>query len=448
MKKEISIIMPVYNTEPFLAEAIESILNQSFKDFELICINDKSTDTSLEILKDYQKKDSRIKIFSNIKHYGAALSRNRGLKEAVGKYLTFLDSDDIFHEEMLECAYLSAEKYSTDVIMFERMHVPSKDIRLKRKVFHSEMFYERYSNKVFQVKNSLPYEFLNWQLAPSNKLYNRDFIVSNNLEFQDLSCANDVYFVCMSIMLAKRLLFLKDDRVMVYARVHNSLSRISYDRDPYCSYFAFEHIAEELKKRDRFSEFYSYFYYRFFGVIVGALNQCKKHEKEQEFYYFLQEEGIDKICSDGKGYYDKLDSGMKGLLDRFKTGKFESEWYKRKWSLKILLCSKVNVNRLINLFQNYKEHDKAVALWGAGANGISLLEFCNENSLKIDMVVDKSKEKQGNIVNGYLVKAPEDIDDKIQVVIITARNIFHDVTKELSGKKIEVIDINQFFVLY
>lgn len=448
MKKSISIIMPVYNAAPFLKQSIESILNQTFTDFELICINDASTDDSMKILRHYERKDKRIKLFSNTLRRGAAFSRNWGIIESEGKYLSFLDSDDLFDEDMLQSAYIAAEENQVDIIMFERKHVSSEDILVKQQIMHSDLFYERYCQRTFELKDTTPYEFLIWQVAPADKLYNRKFILSNRLEFQDLSCANDVYFVCMALMLSRRLLFLKDNRVMVYARLHDSPSRISYDRDPYCSYLALIKLAEEMRKRGLFADLCSHFYYRAFGTILGALKQCRTEEREREFYQFLRKEGIDKIQAAGKEYYNQLDNYMKNLLEQFKMQEDDSKWYRRRFGLRLVLNQKKFKEKLEKLFKDCMMQTKGIGIWGMGANGISLIEFCRENDLKIDMVVDKAKEKQGKIIEGYQIKAPEDLDEKINVIIITTRYILGDVVKELSGRRIELIDINQFFALY
>lgn len=94
IKPKVSVIMPVYNSEKFLKECIESVLNQTLKDIEVICVNDGSTDNSLQILEEFQKKDSRLIIINQKKQY-AGRARNNGIKYAKGKYLSFLDSDDI-----------------------------------------------------------------------------------------------------------------------------------------------------------------------------------------------------------------------------------------------------------------------------------------------------------------------------------------------------------------
>lgn len=103
-KKEylVSIIMPLYNGEKFIEETIQSILNQSYKNWELIITDDKSKDKGPEIVENYSKLDKRIKLIKLQENGGAAVSRNRSIKEAKGKYIAFLDSDDLWTEKKLE----------------------------------------------------------------------------------------------------------------------------------------------------------------------------------------------------------------------------------------------------------------------------------------------------------------------------------------------------------
>ena len=95
MAVKVSVIIPVYNVEKYLRECIDSILNQTLRDLELICVDDGSTDGSLEILHEYEKADSRVKVLTQ-HNMGAGAARNKGLAIATGEYLSFLDSDDFF----------------------------------------------------------------------------------------------------------------------------------------------------------------------------------------------------------------------------------------------------------------------------------------------------------------------------------------------------------------
>ena len=117
----ISIIMPVYNSEMYLETAIISVLMQSFTDFELICIDDGSTDSSLEILERFSASDSRIKVFRNNSNKGAAYSRNRGIEIAHGHYIFFLDSDDWINFNTFEILEPYAKSNNLDILMFKFM---------------------------------------------------------------------------------------------------------------------------------------------------------------------------------------------------------------------------------------------------------------------------------------------------------------------------------------
>ena len=102
MKNLISIIVPVYNASRFLDETIESVKNQTIDNYELIFVDDCSTDNSSEIIKQYMKNDKRIKYFKQEKNGGPALARNRGIEEAKGNFLCFLDADDLWDKDKLE----------------------------------------------------------------------------------------------------------------------------------------------------------------------------------------------------------------------------------------------------------------------------------------------------------------------------------------------------------
>jgi len=117
--KHISIIVPVYNVEQYLSRCIESILNQTFQDFELIMIDDGSTDDSPSICDKYQKKDKRISVIHQ-KNAGQAAARNTGVKVASCEWIHFVDSDDFIHPQMLEYLWHAVEK--NDAALADKLH--------------------------------------------------------------------------------------------------------------------------------------------------------------------------------------------------------------------------------------------------------------------------------------------------------------------------------------
>lgn len=123
----VSIIVPVYNVEKYLVKCLDSICSQTLKDIEIICVNDGSTDGSLKILEEYQKKDERIRIITQ-SNQGLSAARNTGLEIATGKYIGFVDSDDFISLNMYEDLYNTIVKYDTDVVICNHFSMVNNSI--------------------------------------------------------------------------------------------------------------------------------------------------------------------------------------------------------------------------------------------------------------------------------------------------------------------------------
>lgn len=440
----ISVIMPVYNAEKYLREALQSLLKQTFRNFEIICVDDGSTDGSLNILREFQRSDSRIRILVNDGRCGAAASRNKGMCASEGKYITFLDGDDLFDEEMLALAYETIERLNVDIVMYEYIHIPSEHIHEKRNVLRSDWFVERYCRRPFSICEYDPIEFINWTGSPCNKLYRKEFIRSKKLEFQTLSSCNDVYFVNMALMLARKIIMLEDRRVMVYAREHHEPTRISSDRDPMCSYLAMVKIGEELTARGLFQDLFQYYYFRCFYMLRGGLVNARKEETAKRFYQFLKEEGIDNLAALCEDCYQKVERYVHNLLEDYKRVDFDIKWYQYENMIGFYLDR--NSEHVISLLQSFENQGKKSALWGAGVKGRVFLSFLERHGLHIAAVADKNECKQGKAVNGYIVRKPEEILINVQVVIVCTFAVWQDVSEELSGTGIEVVNLEKYCI--
>ena len=129
---KISVIIPVYNVEKFLRECLDSVVNQTMRDIEIICVNDGSTDNSLDILKEYAAKDDRIIVINQTNGWLSA-ARNNGLKIARGEYIQFVDSDDYLELNACETAYKYALQYDADVVIFGYKNFPEQVGNIKNK---------------------------------------------------------------------------------------------------------------------------------------------------------------------------------------------------------------------------------------------------------------------------------------------------------------------------
>ena len=169
---KISVIIPVYNVENYLSECLDSIINQSLNDIEIICINDGSTDNSLKILQDYEKRDNRIRVI-NQKNSGLGATRNVGLSLSEGKYVYFMDSDDYLELSTLEELYHLAETNSLDIVLFklinfydetgEKFPTPYYDMTFLRDRVQSNVFnYEDVKDFIFRNFPDKLDEFKKW----------------------------------------------------------------------------------------------------------------------------------------------------------------------------------------------------------------------------------------------------------------------------------------------
>lgn len=182
----VSVVIPVHNSEEYLAECLSSICNQSLKSLEIICVNNGSTDYSQKMLEYYAKRDGRIKIIEQEEFPNASSPRNNGIKNAIGKYIYLMDSDDFVDSTALEELVDIAEQKESDLVYFFFREVKSKIERVYgRPRFYS---YRRFfpEDKVFKLEEEYYRYFIQYPF-PWAKLMRRDFVIENEIYF-DLDC--------------------------------------------------------------------------------------------------------------------------------------------------------------------------------------------------------------------------------------------------------------------
>jgi len=149
---KISIIIPVYNVEKYLAECLDSCINQTLKDIEIICVDDASPDNSIKILEEYQQKDSRIRIFKQEKNKKQGAARNKGLEVATGEYVWFVDSDDYVDTKACQILYDAIKEFNVDMLCFSAIQFSENDEM--RKFFYPKHFQGVQLNKIYYPKTN------------------------------------------------------------------------------------------------------------------------------------------------------------------------------------------------------------------------------------------------------------------------------------------------------
>lgn len=197
---KVSIIIPVYNAEKYLNQCLESLCNQTLTDFEVVCINDGSTDSSLEILQDFASKDSRFIIIDK-KNEGQGVARNIAIKQAKGEYLLCLDSDDWLETDALEKAYNKITTDNTDILFFDVYNYSEKN--KKKYLYNYSGIYKNFKNKPFTPHdagrilfqtNGLPF-----------KMYRTKFLQNNNIEYSSHKFIEDAPFYIKSMLCAEKI---------------------------------------------------------------------------------------------------------------------------------------------------------------------------------------------------------------------------------------------------
>lgn len=314
---QISVIIPVYNSGEFLERSIESVLNQTFCDFELIVVDDGSNDNSVQIIRRFMEKDKRIILVEQRNRY-AGIARNTGMKCAKGEYLLFLDSDDFFEPNMLEILRRKADEKKADVVICDAFFYdndtgevtePSWVLRKEYISNIEDVFsYRDIMHRIFQI--SLP--------VPWNKLYRRSFVENNNLYFQDTKRSNDELFVNLSLILAERLCVL-DQRLLTY-RINNQASLQGMGEEYEVSYdfaYALRAIKNELIKRMVYEDVKISFINKCLSSCIAVLRKQRNVYNFESIYMFLKKRFFDEMEILGwnkEFYYSNYEEIQKILL--------------------------------------------------------------------------------------------------------------------------------------
>ena len=223
---KISVIVPVYNVEKYLSQCLDSILNQTFKDFECICVNDGSTDNSLSVLQEYANKDNRIKII-NQQNKGLSGARNSALKIINGKYITFIDSDDFVSSDYLEKLTNIAEKENSDIVYCRHKMYYSADNKYENgpnKEKLNTLFYEHSKSKQKNKQIKYILDIVENSRSACMKLYKTNVIKNNViLFFEDIYAEEDFCFNILVNLYSNKISFL-DEELYYYRKQVDSLT--------------------------------------------------------------------------------------------------------------------------------------------------------------------------------------------------------------------------------
>lgn len=397
---DISVIVPVYNVEDYLAECLESILSQGFDSMEIICIEDGSSDDSFKILETFAQKYSQIRIIKHDTNKGPSAARNAGLKIATGKYILFVDSDDILAENALNVLYKEAEQKNVDVVYFDIEKfcdsVPDHEERCKT-IWKG--FDEIYTGREFFCKAMENNEY---RCDTCRQLIKRDLLLNRGIYFLEGILHEDILFSFYVVMEARRISAL-GEKLYFYRKGHTSITKTKNNIRAQSMFVILGEIFSYWKTQD-FTDEESFY--------IG-----KRWEFLYETYKLYQTYGYNSLeleCGDA------VDKAIYKILNR----------KQRKW----INTAELSLDK-IKTFKN-------IIVYGAGNAAKQIVEYLRESDIEIKCIMVKSKKDNPDIFCGievYEVKECLNLREKSVVIIgVTSKNSvgIEDILKDEGFKNI------------
>lgn len=332
---KVSVVIPFYNVEDYLGECLDSIINQTLDDIEIICVNDGSTDDSLKIVEELATSDDRIKIFSQ-ENQGASASRNHGVKKTHGDYIYFMDSDDILELNALEDLYDFSVSNDLDILIFKMINFNDDTGEKYASNYYEMSFLKPFNKKVFNYKD-LGNDALKIAVSPPGKLFKRDLIQS--IGFLEGYIFEDNLYFAEAMLKAERVSFLD---MHYYNRRIRPNSVMSSKAIKFADCIIIANKVIELFKKENV---YEYFKKRIIELKIStAYNRFSQVDTE------YKEEFFQRIKDDFSNFSQEFedDDVFKHEIDDVLRYKFRAALISDNYLDYILKC---------DLYQNQKKQE-------------------------------------------------------------------------------------------
>lgn len=316
---KVSIVIPIYNVEKYLRQCLESVINQTLKDIEIICVNDGSTDSSPDIIAEYAEQDPRIKIITK-DNSGYGHSMNMGFDAAIGEYIGIVESDDYADVDMFESLYRTATNNNLDVVKSSYyFYFSQPKERNEKQEIASKIMCNRTlcPSTDFQSKMEMV-EFFNIKPTIWSAIYRRDFIRENNIRFNETPGASfqDASFNFKVWCCAKRIQLLQN--AFLHYRQDNENSSVNSKGKVFC-------VCDEYEEMQRFLDEHP--------SKKGTLDYIKNRIKYDSYMW-----NYERLAPKFKYIFiERAASEFKNDLTDAKLDKAYFEWY--KWE---------NLNSIVN----------------------------------------------------------------------------------------------------
>jgi glycosyltransferase involved in cell wall biosynthesis len=277
-KTKITFIIPVYNVEKYLRECLDSVVNQTLREIQIICVNDGSTDNSLAILNDYAARDQRITII-NLQNGGSSIARNTAYDYIEGDYILFVDSDDFIDLTAADKLYEQASKTNADLVLFDMVYCNNKSVPYK----FSRKFTQTETLTSFDQRAKL---ILDSTGVVWDKLYRSDLLLQNKIRFPEKLYGEDQAVTFLSLVAAKNITTVPES-FYYYRMVADSISHLySTHKRQTDTILVYAFIREQLNRLGLFDDFQDLFSIRKLHVFYRHFRRATYLSEKERIKIF------------------------------------------------------------------------------------------------------------------------------------------------------------------
>ncbi len=418
---KVSVVMPVYNAGKYIEEALRDLTEQTYENFEVICVNDGSTDESKSIIERFVKQDKRVKIVSQ-SNKGGGSARNQGYDLSCGKYILFLDADDRYEKDLIEKAVNAAERNQSDVLIFAADEFHCETGVKKPAPWLLQNSSGRYDGNPFNYTTSTVW----------NKIYRRDYLEKNHIRHMDKRViADTMYFSFFALMLTDRISFL--DEVLIHYRSNNPESATArHDSRPTDIITVLSEIWGRIESEDILSDKIGIYVNFACKMLFERMSWFRSYESLSQMYEVLHIGGFSDIglTEDNEKYIE--DDNWKRLKRCITDNELPAYLFQReKYYKQIGLLTKTVYLLPDSIHAKLAESKCKVALYGAGMVGKSYFPQIQKiETVTVVAWVDAGYEKIG-----FPLQAPEvlcDISFDYIVICIEHRRYLNEIEEKLS----------------
>ena len=293
---KVSIIIPVYNVEIYLRECMDSVINQTLKDIEIICVDDGSTDSCPAILDEYALKDKRIKVIHK-ENGGLGDARNVGMQYATGEYIYFLDSDDYIVTDAIEKLYNKSVKLDLDicVCLVKEIDTNTKKSKIVDAAVNKAYLPDKEIFSSYDVKDTIFHLFIGWVW---DKMYKRSLIVTNNITFPKYKNTEDTAFTYFALILSNRISTLQECLIIHRTSVNTSMS-VNRGNEPDAFIKAMDLLKNNLIEIGRFENFRNGFFNYFLTFSKWHLDTISENYREDLYKKIIEylDKNLEENCN-------------------------------------------------------------------------------------------------------------------------------------------------------